>query len=274
MKSMPDYRLERLALNELPAEERRKYDTPEAKQALAQLAESDRRILAAYPPAEMARRIRERAAAQGLDSSPVEFEARPGRPRLVRRRRFAARLAGFGMLPLAAAAALAVAFGMLPGGAAQGPAGQAGEETRIKGLAPRLVLYRKAAGGSEALPANSRVKPRDLLQLGYVAAGRAYGAILSLDGRGTVTLHYPERGTVAAGLEPSGEVLLPFAYELDDAPRFETFFLVTSERPFELEAVRQAAGAAAALAGRAPLAELRLDLKPGFEQSSFTLIKE
>ena len=88
-------------------------------------------------------------------------------------------------------------------------------------------------------------RARDVIRLGYQAAGRAFGVIVSMDGRGTVTQHLPATGTAAVALRPGGQVLLDAAYELDNAPRWERFCLVTSERPFDLGVVLDAARLAA-----------------------------
>jgi len=74
----------------------------------------------------------------------------------------------------------------------------------------------------------------------YQAAGRPFGVIVSLDGRGAVTLHLPQEGEQAARLGSSGSVLLDFAYELDDAPRWERFYFVTGEANFSVTPVLEA----------------------------------
>ncbi len=51
----------------------------------------------------------------------------------------------------------------------------------------------------------------------------------------------------APPLDPRGPVVLPSAYELDDAPGFERFFLVYSAKPFDVAAVDPAARALAQL---------------------------
>ncbi|MBN1838324.1 MAG: hypothetical protein JW820_20865, partial [Spirochaetales bacterium] len=108
-------------------------------------------------------------------------------------------------------------------------------------------------------------------QLGYVAAARAYGVILSIDGRGVVTLHFPVGSTGAGELEREGESLLPFAYELDDAPGFERFFFVTGPEPFAVDSVLEAAERLAADPEQARQAPLIL---PGeLEQVSMMLKK-
>jgi hypothetical protein len=109
-----------------------------------------------------------------------------------------------------------------------------------------------------------------VVQVSYVAAGNGYGIILSVDGRGAVTLHAPETGAQSVPLAASGTHALPRAYELDDAPAFERFILVTSSTPFALDEVLAAARALAASpqARTAPL-----PLPEGLTQVSFTLNK-
>ncbi len=72
-------------------------------------------------------------------------------------------------------------------------------------------------------------------------------------------------------MRPGDAVLLDHAYELDDAPRVERFYLIASEAPFDLAPVLAAARRAAAAAGATPPL---LQLPPGFEQSTFSLQKE
>ena len=80
------------------------------------------------------------------------------------------------------------------------------------------------------------------MQLTYQAAGRPFGVILSIDGRGAVTVHHPRDGRQAARLVPGQEVRLSSAYRLDDAPGWERFVLVTAEVPFDVAPVVEAAG--------------------------------
>ena len=60
-----------------------------------------------------------------------------------------------------------------------------------------------------------------------------------------MTFHLPEGWEDGAARSPaldaSGEVTLASAYELDDAPSFERFFLVYGEEPFEVAAAAEAA---------------------------------
>jgi hypothetical protein len=52
-----------------------------------------------------------------------------------------------------------------------------------------------------------------------------------------VTFHLPPDGRKSVALEPARTVLLDWAFELDDAPRSEVFFLVTGPSPFDPSAV-------------------------------------
>ena len=111
--------------------------------------------------------------------------------------------------------------------------------SRVKGdgEGPRLVIFRKLAGGHERLEDGTLARSGDLLQIAYRSSGLGYGAILSVDGRGAVTRHLPVSGEEAVPLAPADT--LDFAYELDDAPLWERFFLVASDRPFGLAAIAE-----------------------------------
>jgi hypothetical protein len=149
------------------------------------------------------------------------------------------------------------------------------EQTIIKGTrlaGARLYVYRHAPDGDQRLADGTRVAPGDLLQLAYATADQGFGVLLSIDGAGKVTQHWPEPGaTNAAPLRVGGEVRLPSAYELDGAPAFERFFLVRSEQPFDLTHV---VAAAHAIAARAPEARRSpLPLPARFTQISLALEK-
>jgi hypothetical protein len=152
-----------------------------------------------------------------------------------------------------------------------GPEPPAAQGTdRVKGLRPSLAVFRKTDDHSETLADGDRARAGDLIRLGYRAAGRRFGAILSLDGRGHVTLHLPTQGRRAAALQGAEVVLLDHAFELDDAPGWERFFFVTSETPFDLAAVVD--GARHTPVGAVPPAALTLPAP--LEQTAFSLEKE
>jgi hypothetical protein len=140
---------------------------------------------------------------------------------------------------------------------------------------PRLEIWRQTEGKAEVLKPGSTVRAFDSLQIAYLAAGRAYGMIVSLDGRGRLTLHYPDSFNAEPVLDQGAPTVLGFAYQLDDAPRFERFFFVTSRERFRVDVVwtqmeKQFSGTEvpAAWAG-----EAIPNLPAGFDVSSFLLKK-
>jgi hypothetical protein len=249
--AIADWQLERYRLGELPAAELDAIRTALAAEGelaarLARLDGSDREILARHPAAVMAPSIRARAASRDA-----------GGPRHAR---------GPQRLALALACGLVLAAtGVL---LRPGRVPDAKEDTtRVKGIAPRLLVYRKAPAGAEELAAGAPARENDVVQLAYQAAGRHFGAIVSIDGRGVVTRHLPAAGTLASPLKTGAPFALPEAYRLDDAPGFERFYFVTADQPFEVDLVLTAASHPAG-------AEGRLALPAGLDQYSFALRKE
>jgi len=266
-RRVPDLLVEQLALGELPearaAEVRaRLAREPGGADRLAAIARSDADILAAYPAAEVAPAIARRA------SSARRAQAR-------RRRGWA-----IGIATAAAAVALAV-LAPRPDGAIHGispplPGGDwPAHDTRTKGsdgTEPGLTVFVHRPTGPAQLEPGDPLRAGDRIQLRYRAAGRAWGVILSIDGRGEVVAHLPDRPRGLAELRADGEVALPFAYELDDAPSFERFILVVGREPFDAGAVWDAAEA---LAEDPAAARARaLSLPPGAELVSVLIAKE
>jgi hypothetical protein len=257
----PDWLLERIALGELPPEElaaarARLAAEPDGLTRLAALEADTRATLERLPPARVVREVAARASRREAPS--------PSR-----------RLApAWGLLvpALATVALFVLARPDLSGDTAPGltASGGSAETTRIKGLAPQLLVHRQAAAGPERLTDGAPAAAGDVVQLAYVAAGRGHGVILSVDGRGAVTLHAPEAGGDSAVLSPSGTHMLPRAYELDDAPDFERFFFISSESPFSLEPVL---AAAKALAEGPDARTAPLSLPEDLTQVSFRLEK-
>ena len=78
----------------------------------------------------------------------------------------------------------------------------------------------------------------DVIQITYNAGQSEYGVIFSVDGNGNITRHFPENSWNAAKLEHrADETPLDFSYELDNAPDFECFIMVTSNKQFSLEGI-------------------------------------
>jgi hypothetical protein len=245
-----DWQLERYRLGELPAGELDTIRTALATGGdlavrLARLDRSDGEILAQHPPSVISASIRARAASGAA-----------GRPRPAGAPRRLALAVAFGLV-LAAAGVLLVP-GRVPG--------TKEDTTRVKGLAPRLFVYRKAPAGAEELAAGAAARENDVVQLAYQAAGRHFGAIVSIDGRGAVTRHLPAAGTQASPLKTGGPLRSPRPIG-DDAPGFERFYFVTADQPFAVDLVLTAVSNPAG-------AEGRLALPAGLDQYSFALRKE
>lgn len=114
---------------------------------------------------------------------------------------------------------------------------------RLKGEGPGLRVFRKTDGGVERLQSGAWADAGDVLQLGYAVDRQGYGLIASVDGRGAVTLHFPEEPSGAQQLVP-GENLLAQGYQLDDSPHFEWFVFVSDRQPLDVEAWTAALAAA------------------------------
>ncbi len=111
------------------------------------------------------------------------------------------------------------------------------EITRTKGENASLYIYRKKGKAIEFLSNNSIAREKDLLQVGYSSSKDQYGIIFSIDGNGVITLHFPKNYDDSTKLELKRKVLLLNSYELDDAPRFEKFFLLTSDKELNVETI-------------------------------------
>jgi hypothetical protein len=250
---IPDILLERYRLNELPPDEaarledRLRHDAP-LRRRLEALDRSDEDIRRSGVLDRLSDRVPRRQPA----------------PR---------RLRAFGAIPAAVAVAAVVVLLMMTriDAPKTGLPDAAGSSERIKGLTPSLAVYRRTAEGAETLADGDVARPGDLLRVGYRAAGKRYGVILSIDGRGSVTVHLPPQADRAATLKNEGTVLLDEAYELDDAPQWERFYFVTGDTSFAVAPIVEAVRAAAGDRRRPPSA---LSLPQGLEQFMFSVQKE
>ncbi len=262
-----DLLLEQYALGELSPRQARKIQDelardPSLRSRYEEIARSDREILQRYPPDEMEKAIRDRLEADAKDESRDEGLSSSLEPA----GRWALQLAI--ALPAAAVILLVVSFFLFRDRLAT-------DQIRVKGLVPHVSAFLKTPGGARDLAPGTLVQRGDVIQLGYTASEARYGAIVSVDGRGTITWHLPAgfMGTPRSSpaLERQGRVMLPSAYELDDAPGFERFFFVYSERPFDLAVVEEAARALTARLSTADRTDLALP--SGLMQSSLLLKK-
>jgi hypothetical protein len=256
-QTVSDLLLEQYSLGELSSDQERivraELERDESvRQRLAAIAQSNREILADYPPERIVPAIKERF---------LEASGRQARPRRIPTAAWA----------LPAAAMVVLILSLFVRRERVTPS-----ETRLKGLSTHLNLFRKTpAGGAEELRSGAAARQADVLQISYTAGEAKYGVILSVDGRGAITWHVPagyQGGSRAApALDMQGQVVLPSAYELDDAPGFERFFLVYAAAPFAVGDVERAARALAARPGAAE--REMLGLPGGLGQYSLLLKK-
>lgn len=227
----PTLLLERAALGELPEEIAAAYEVrPEDLRAqVAELRQSDQEILATYPPGEMAAAISARAQGAGT-RSPRQGGSLAGSA-------FSSSHVWRRAAALAATAVVLFTLSplLLPEPTVDPEVSPIQDTVRLKGIEPRLSIWRKASTGpaQQLMPKNS-VRAGDVLQLKYRAAGHPHGVIASLDGRGSVTLHFPAQADGPTNLKKGGDVALEYGYDLDDAPRFERFFFIVAEQPIDV----------------------------------------
>jgi hypothetical protein len=259
-RMISDLHLEQYVLGELSAEEARAVRdallTDESLQArIEEIKRSGGEILSSFPAVRMAPLIDER-----LRGGPVSP------------RRFPPVLTF--IVPLAAAALAVFSIIGIRGAIIQAT-GSGRDVTRPK-IPPHMLIYRKTADGHEKLTDGSEVRRGDVLQLAYFSGEAKYGVFFSIDGRGVVTFHSPQdyagQSQFSPELDQQGETLLPFAYELDDAPAFERFFFVWSRSRFDLREIRKAASALSGDPGASRAGSLRIP--PGMSVYSLLLKKQ
>jgi hypothetical protein len=247
MSATPRYtrlQLERYLLGELPQDQLAQMRAAEAQNAelkteLDALRQNNKEVLEKFPPDWMGRKIAlEARRGEGAPApewqSPAPSFWKFALPALV--------------------ALLVVAF--LPTSLHFGnePPKQAAEQptelaVRSKGLAPVLEVWRKAGDSAERLASGAQAQSGDVLQIRYSVPQELYGVIVSLDGAGTLTVHLSGNAGRAAKLA-GGVHTLERSYQLDDAPQFEKFYLVTRPDSFHVADV-----AKSLLDGKRPLGE-------------------
>jgi hypothetical protein len=226
--SLPDWLVERAALDEVAPHSRdriERADRGELEARIAALRAENAAELAAHPAAPAVAQIQLRVAKAHVDH------------RVVRQRK--RRILVVGVMSAATIAIVLVAFARKGGERSVAGVDEI-EETRAKG-ATRLVVFRQVGDHAERLDEDELVREGDLLQLRYRAGGRGYGVIASVDGAGVVTLHFPQREDAAPEATALAQktTSLPNAYALDDAPKFERFFFITADEPINVEQTLQ-----------------------------------
>jgi hypothetical protein len=225
IRRIPDLILERYALGELPREQmqeisQRLQSDPEAAKRLEELKASNQQILSQYKVQEEVGTIKRKVHLRDVEEKFNREKAK--KPVWLR----------LPMLVPAAGLAALLAISLLPYLVQQTSVVTAPEGNRIKGLPPQLQVFLKQDAAPVQLKDGDTARQGDVLQLRYISAGRKYGMIFSIDGRGSFTLHFPEEPGQPLELNPDGKVSLKHAYELDDAPKFERFYFISSDQPF------------------------------------------
>jgi hypothetical protein len=266
IEPVKDWELERYLLGELPSprmdEIKKILDTDsELRMKLNVFKRSDEEILKQYPSEALVPHIKARLE--------TEQGGRIAQPILFKRLLYA--------MPVFAAA-LVVVFIVFrnPGGHPTQDI-QGFQGTRIKGSETidvsksHILVHRKISDDVELLESGDTASAGDLLQIAYVSVGDAYGVILSIDGRGMVTLHYPESVDEKPILDQDQRTLLPASYELDDAPDFERFFFITSRSVIDVRTILNSAKTLAKDSKRSETANL--DLPETYSQYSLLIKK-
>lgn len=249
--SVREWLVERVRLGEAPPDTQL---TAEEQIRLRQLEHEDRAILVQYPPHRVASEVQRRSGRA------------PGTGEWSTRRAWM-------WVPAGAAVAGFAAFALSVGDVGLKPEDSNRlEPTRSKG-GNAVFAYRATDTGVE------RVQPGDPLpagvrvQISYRLEAPAYAVVLSVDGRGLVSLHLPGDKHLAPPELKTGRGALPYSYELDDAPKFERFFLITSEEPFRTQDIVDAAEALTEDPSSRVIRD-PLDLPKKLNQSDLVLLKD
>ncbi len=235
----PELFVEKLAQGELSESQAREVKERLARESgenrLEGLHRSDADILAEYSPVQMAASIRGRfEMAQAARRRKMSLMLLPASAAIA-----AAAALLFIVMPLSQHHGTEVIPGVTPGGAVDG----GGDYVGIKSGGPVLAVGKKSPGGQEWLQSGAEVREGDELQLKFQSAMARHLVICSVDGRGGVTVHFPEAEGETTAVTPGAEQTMPYGYTLDDAPAFERFFVVWSEdanTPISVDAVRRA----------------------------------
>jgi len=232
---VPDWKLEDYLLGELPPGEFEAICELEradesVRLRIEALRASNEEILAKYPPELVLGKSAPRFA--GVRGPSRQRRSRGGIPRWA--------------VPAFACAALLL---ILPVWVILPTSSDGAEETvvyntRTKGdveaaglTHPALEVWRKSGDDAERLAPETAVREGDVVQVRYIVPESCYGALVSMDGRGVMTVHLAADNGKAAPLTPGRPVALGTSYKLDDAPAFEAFYLITAAWEFDLKAV-------------------------------------
>lgn len=230
VNKISDFKLERYLLGELPQNEMKALQQREAEDEIfaarvAEMREQGKRFLAENPFAALDDKLED----LGRRENVTEFR-------------------GVNTLWLKVAAALVIALGVFSvvvlnrdvatydnnAASMQVAMADVDDGTRIKGMQASLEVWKKTGDSAVQMVNLGDAHEGDEIQLRYRVPQKCFGMLFSMDGNGTITMHMGE-GNKAIELEPGKMTTLPFAYKLDNAPKFEKFFLLTSQNSFEID---------------------------------------
>lgn len=200
--------------------------------------QTDEEILAQYPSQKMKAAVEEKRSHQNNSANILRFDL--GKSTVSRIVAVAAVLALTVLLP--------VTYSRYRSQSAQEAydvraKGNGKSDVPVKKISAKqeLFVYRDEHGSAVKLSNGSSVQQGDVIQLSYVVPYAAYGMILSIDGNGAITQHFPETPGKAALLSVgTGEIALDAAYKLDDAPYYERFVFITSGKMFTSDSLELA----------------------------------
>ena len=241
---IPDWKLERYLTGDLPEGEMREIRELEKTDEIFAhrvklLREDNAAILKKLPFEKLSEKMESMSGRAAAGSGRGTLVSGKGMP------------AGFRLVKFAAAAALVLAVVSVAlfsqreiGPATEGEGAQVMDVamvdvedvgTRIKGLDARMEVWKKTGDSAVQMSNLDEAREGDEIQLRYSVPEKCFGLLFSMDGNGTITMHMAD-GSQAVALEPGKMTTLPFAYKLDNAPKFEKFFLLTSQKDFTIDA--------------------------------------
>lgn len=229
VNKISDFKLERYLLGELPEKEMRELQERELSDEIfaarvREMREQGKRFLAENPFAALDDKL------DAIEDSKSSVNGQPN------------------VLWLKVAAALVIALGIFSvvvlnrdvatydnhSASMEVAMADADNGTRIKGMQATLEVWKKTGDSAVQMVNLGNAYEGDEIQLRYRVPQKCFGMLISMDGNGTITMHMGE-GDKAIELEPGKMTTLPFAYKLDNAPKFEKFFLLTSQNSFGID---------------------------------------
>lgn len=257
-RTITDFHLEQYALGELPEAESRALEKRLAADAalrrrLDALERQDRAFASRFPAEAMV---------PAIEAAAKPARARERRPDPEPRRTESPLRRFLDSLPRSRGWQAAGLFALLtlvlvPVSLLREPPTASAEGDRLKGKTAELRLYRNTPGGPQRVDSGASASAGDVIQVEFHPGGFAHGAIVSVDGNGTVTVHWPQPPGSGTALSALPGHRLPEAFRLDDAPGFERFHLLLSGSPIDVAGLKPLIAASARqdeawLAGRLP----------------------